>query len=58
MLIDIQDLLMVGDDLAAFRAVKTLADELNSLLSEYRVTYTHLDTGDYLEFIKNEPNED
>lgn len=57
MLIDIQDLFVAGNDeaeAAAFRAVKALADELNSALPEYRVTYTYLDTHDYLEFIKSE----
>ena len=61
MLIDVQDLLVAGDDeteARVTRAVKTLADELNSGLFEYRVTYTHLDTGDYLEFIQNEPDKD
>lgn len=61
MLIDVQDLITASDDeteAAANRAVKTLADELNSSLPEYRVTYTHLDTNDYLEFVKVEPSED
>lgn len=58
MLIDIQNLLAAwNDEMAQSRAVKALADELNSQVPEYRVTYTHFDTGDYLEFVKREPSD-
>jgi hypothetical protein len=34
------------------RELKTLADELNSTLPDYEVRLIHLDTDDYLEFIR------
>jgi hypothetical protein len=62
MLIHITDLLNVaaGDDTLENRLnreVRELADELNSALPDYEVRLVHLDTDDYLEFIKREPAE-
>lgn len=57
MLFPIRDLLDcgAGDDAMENRIrreVQDLADELNSSLLEYEVRLTHLDTDDYLEFIR------
>jgi len=62
MLIHITDLLNVaaGDDEKENemrREMEELADELNSALPDYEVRLVHLDTDDYLEFIKREPVE-
>jgi hypothetical protein len=63
MLVPIQDLLDVvaGDperESELTREVKELADELNSALPEYEVRLVHLDTVDYLEFVKRHPDGD
>jgi|SRR3972149_4222988 len=34
-----------------------LADEINSALPDYQVRFVHLDTANYLEFIKQDPEE-
>jgi len=39
------------------REVKDLADELNSGLPEYEVRLVHLDTYDYLEFVRHTDEE-
>lgn len=54
--IPITDLLdiVAGDDALenqTWRALKALADELNSCLPDYEVRLIHQDTDDYLEFI-------
>ena len=61
-LIDVGDILVLaaGDgalEIHAQRALATLADELNSALSEYEVMLAHLDTADYLAFTKRDPAE-
>ena len=63
-LIDIEGLVnaATGDDIysrmdALWRALRDLADELNSVLNAYQVELTHLDTGDYLAFTLRDPSE-
>jgi len=61
-LIPITDLLAIvaGDDALENqmgRELKSLADELNSSLPDYEVRLTHLDTEDYLEFIRSSDEE-
>lgn len=44
---------------AAFRRwIAALADELNSTLPDYEVRLVHLDTDDYLEFVKRAVEEE
>ncbi|HUX78055.1 MAG TPA: hypothetical protein VMY40_15590 [Anaerolineae bacterium] len=40
-----------------WRALRDLADELNSALPEYETGLLHLDTGDYLAFVRRDPEE-
>ena len=61
-LIDVTDLLdaAAGDDEMAAqmtREIHALADEINSALPDYECTFVHLDTRDYLAFVKRDPEE-
>lgn len=62
MLIDVQRLtdIVAGDDALEnqlWRELRDLADELNGNLADYEVSLVHLDTGDYLRFVKVDPTE-
>ena len=48
-----------GDEHEAsmWRELRRLVDELNSALAGYEVTLLHLDTADYIAFIKRDPTE-
>lgn len=60
-LVSTEDLLFTAvgteNELGLRREVDRLADELNSVLSDYDVAHIHLDTGDYLGFQRVDPEE-
>lgn len=58
MLIDLSDLIELEvDEAALYRALFSLADELNSALAEtHQVRYVHLDTGNFLDIVPAPPS--
>jgi len=61
-LVDVTDLLALGAGIPELESglgheMRDLADEFNSALDGYEVSLVHLDTADYLQFVRVDPTE-